>query len=180
MRLSFLKRVGDWRAVADCARTTVGMESGKGEPSDIWKIKMLLAEHSPIRQLTYRAKWVNLPYWVSVHLSRHKYGIEHWVRSQRSDRTGEDRDTIPQGAFVEHEILVNAQAVINISRKRLCMMASEETREAWELFLKSLNSVEHTLASICVPDCVYRGKCFEYKSCGLFKNKYNDSYIRRS
>ena len=152
--------------MADSARTTVNMDRGKGEPSPTWKRRMLLSEHSPIRQMFISAKWINLPYWVSVHFVRHKIGIEHWVRTQRSDRTGTDRAQNLQSAEVEHEILANYQAVINISRKRLCRQASPETTQAWKAVLEEVKKQDEALYRVCVPDCVYRGWCMEYKSCG--------------
>ena len=82
---------------------------------------MLLCEHSPIRELIFDFQWTGLKYWVS----------EHFVRTRREDRTGSERDGLPQGSPVEHRISVNAQAMIQISRRRLCRGASPETREAW-------------------------------------------------
>src|SRR5210317_1133988 len=111
MYCKLISTKGTWREVADAARTTINREAGEKEPSSKWKRKMLLAEHSPIRQLLFNFKWYDLKYWVSVHFVRHKVGIEHWVRSQRTDRTGQDRDELPQGALVEHEVLVSAQSV---------------------------------------------------------------------
>lgn len=171
MIVRYLNQKGNWREVADSANTTIDRDPGTKEPSSRWKKRMLLCEHSPIRQLFFRLKWHELKYWVSVHLVRHKIGIEHWVRTQRSDRTGVDRDALPQGSLVEHEILVDAQAMINISRKRLCMNASRETREAWEAAVESIREEHPELYSACVPDCVYRGWCYEYKSCGYFKTE---------
>jgi len=40
---------GSWRDITDSARTTVNKEAGKKEPSSNWKRRMLLCEHSPIR-----------------------------------------------------------------------------------------------------------------------------------
>ena len=171
MKIVNLKIKGNWREVADSARTTVHMEPGKGEPSSSWKRRMLLSEHSPIRQMLVNAKWLNLPYWISVHFVRHKIGIEHWVRSQRTDRTGKDRNSSPQNAEVEHEFLATYQAVINISRKRLCSQAAKETREAWKMFLEELKTADPDLYHTCVPDCVYRGWCMEFKSCGYHKTE---------
>lgn len=171
MYVKYLGTKGNWREVADAANTTIHKEAGTKEPSSIWKRKILLAEHSPIRQLFFRFKFYELKYWVSVHLVRHKVGIEHWVRTQRSDRTGTNRDELPQGNLVEHEILVNAQALINISRKRLCKNAAKETKEAWQALLDTIKEKEPELYSVCVPDCVYRGWCYEYKSCGYFKTE---------
>jgi hypothetical protein len=171
MDVKLIKVKGTWRDVADAARTTIGMEAGTNEPSSNWKRKMLLCEHSPIRKIHINWKWINLKSWISVHFVRHKFGIEHWVKSQRPDRTGnrDNRDNAPQGTLIDHECEANPQAVINISRKRLCNQAMPETREAWKLFLKSLRYKEPELYSVCVPDCIYRGWCYEYKSCGFHK-----------
>lgn len=169
MNCKFLKVKGTWRDVADSARTTIGLDSGTSEPSSQWKRRMLLCEHSPIRQIIIKAKWYDLKSWVSVHFTRHWLGIIHWVKTQRTDRTGINRDELPQGNLVEHEIEVNAQAIINISRKRLCNQASKETIEAWYEFLNSFKGTEPELYRCCVPDCVYRGYCYEYNSCGYHK-----------
>jgi hypothetical protein len=51
----------------------------------------------------------------------------------------------------------NAQAFINISRKRLCKgCASPETRQAWEIVIKALSEIDPILAEKCVPECIYR------------------------
>ncbi|MDC7224644.1 MAG: thymidylate synthase ThyX [Spirochaetales bacterium] len=171
MKIINLKIKGSWRDVADSARTTINREPGTKEPTSAWKRKMLLAEHSPIRQMFISAKWGDLPYWVSVHIVRHKIGIEHWVRTQRSDRTGTDRGQNLQSAEVEHEILASYQAMITISRKRLCHQASPETREAWTLLTEEVKKADPELYQACVPDCVYRGWCMEYKSCGYHKTE---------
>lgn len=159
-------KYGSWRDVADAARTTVGMEDGEGEPSSVWKTRMLLAEHSPIRFLSFSILWEDLKYWISVHIVRHKFGIEHFVRSQRTDRTGVSRDELPQDSLVNHRVLANAQALITISRKRLCKQASPETREAWQALLLTIKDSEPELFNVCVPDCIYRGWCYELQPCG--------------
>jgi thymidylate synthase ThyX len=166
MKAELIAQKGTWRQVADCANITIHKEAGLKEPSPKWKKRILLCEHSPIRELVFDLKWTELKYWVSVHIVRHKIGIEHYVRSQRSDRTGVDRDSLPQDSLVEHRVSVNAQALIAISRKRLCNCAAQETREAWAALLECLREKEPELFSVCVPDCVYRGRCYEYKSCG--------------
>jgi hypothetical protein len=171
MRVTNVKRKGTWREVADACNTTINKEAGLKEPSSEWKLRMLRCEHSPIRKIVIGWKWRDLMSWVSVHFVRHKIGIEHWVRSQRPDRTGErlNRNESPQGTLIEHECEANAQAIINISRKRLCQMAMPETRAAWQEFLESIKEEQPELYSSCVPDCIYRGHCFEYKTCGFHK-----------
>jgi hypothetical protein len=174
MNISPIKTIGSWRDVADAARTTIGMEAGEGEPSSNWKYRILLAEHSPIRKLNFNWIWFDLKYWISVHFVRHKFGIEHWVKSQRPDRSStKDRDNSPQSALINHECFANAQAIINISRKRLCKCAMPETRDAWITFLIELAKTQPELFNACVPDCIYRGWCYEYKSCGYhLTNKF--------
>jgi hypothetical protein len=171
MEVKLLSIKGTWREVADSCNTTIGKDPGEKDPSSSWKRRLLLSEHSPIRQIIVKFKWTDLPYWVSVHIVRHWLGIIHWVTTQRSDRTGISRNELPQGALVAHEVEVNAQALINISRKRLCYQASPETRRAWELAIASFQRTEPELYSACVRDCVYRGWCFEYKSCGYHRSE---------
>ena len=177
--VKFLKVSGDWRSVADAARTTIRKDEGTGEPSSKWKKRILLAEHSPIRKLCFNWKWIDLPYWVSVHFVRHKYGIEHFVSTQRTDRTGEDRTSKTQDAAVEHECFANAAEVMFISRRRLCSQASPETRAAWKLVVDELAKQEPELAACCVPDCVYRGFCPEFKCCGFVNTPAYQEAVRK-
>lgn len=169
---------GTWREVANSANTTVQKQAGTAEPSPDWKKRMLLCEHSPIRQLWIKCKWYELKYWVSVHFVRHKFGIEHWVRTQRTDRTGIDRDTMLQNSGIEHEFEANAQTIINISRKRLCNLASNETRQAWVAVLDTLKDTQPELYSVCVPDCVYRGWCYEFRSCEYHKTQEFKKHLK--
>ena len=164
-----------WSSVLNAARTTVGKESTGNEPSSKWKKKILLAEHSPIRLILVNWRWSDIKYWVSVHFVRHKIGIEHFVKTQRTDRTGKLRDEVSQDHPVDHECTANAQSLINISRRRLCSMASPETREAWKLFLESLKEKEPELYSVCVRECTYRGFCPELTCCGYIETeKYQE------
>ena len=170
MYAELLNYQDNWQAVKDAAMNTIGKESGK-YPTEAWKYKMLLAEHSPIRLLTYTVRLHDVPYWVSVHLTRHKIGVEHFVSTQRTDRTNVPRDELPQGAFVTHECEADAQALINISRKRLCTCASPETRQAWQLIKDEVKKVQPELAQCMVRECVYRGFCPEMFGCGFDKTE---------
>jgi hypothetical protein len=152
----------------NAARTTVGKDNIGKEPSSEWKLKLLLSEHSPIRLLKFTYTFKSIKYWMSMHLSRHKVGVEHFIKTQRDDRTGVDRDNLPQSALVNHTISLNAQAIINISRKRLCNKTHEETKHGWKCFLEDIRKTEHELFNVCVPECVYRnGICPEVESCGF-------------
>lgn len=171
MTVEGMKVSGSWREVADAARTTIGKEAGTGEPSSRWKKNILLCEHSPIRKLCFNWKWIDLPYWVSVHIVRHKHGIEHFVSTQRTDRTGVAREANRQDAPVMHECFANAQALMFISRRRLCAQAAPETRQAWKAVVDEVAKIEPEVAACCVPECVNRGFCPEFKSCGYVETE---------
>lgn len=160
-----------WADVKRSARNTIGRDGSGMYPSDNWKKNILLAEHSPIRKIKFSWRWFGLPYWVSVHFVRHKFGVDHWVSTQRTDRTGVIRDDKNQDAPVNHEVEANAQALINISRRRLCGQASTKTRKAWEEVVHEIDRKDPVLASVMVPECIYRGFCPELKSCGYCDTK---------
>ncbi|MFL0195349.1 hypothetical protein ACJDU8_07190 [Clostridium sp. WILCCON 0269] len=73
---------------------------------------------------------------------------------------GENEESI---IIIEHEFIATTQVMINISRKRLCNQASKETREVWQEVLNYIKDVEPELYNVCVPDCIYREWCYEYK-----------------
>lgn len=179
MKVDLLGIKGTWREIANSCNTTVNKEAGTKEPSKKWKKSILLAEHSPIRQLVVKWKWYDIPRWVSDHFVRHKFGIEHWVKTDRSDRTGIDRSTISQCSLTNHECEGNAQALINMSRKRLCQKASPETREAHQYMLELLQEPEPELVSACVPECIYRGFCPEFQSCGYANTQAYQLHLER-
>jgi len=160
----------DWLFVKNNALVTMGKHSEKS-PNDLWRIKILISEHSPVRSLQYIWEWENLPSWISVHFSRHKIGIEHFVKSQRNDRQSEyDRTKAPQDSPVIHRCVANAQSIINISKVRMCHKSAKETRDAWILFLEELYKYSPELVQLCVPTCIYRnGICPEFESCGYNK-----------
>jgi len=159
-----------WQEIKDTTMTTVGKSKGS-YPKNSWKKGLLMSEHSPIRKGKINWKWHDLKYYVSVHFVRHKFGIEHFVSTQRTDRTGVLRDNLTQDALVSHECEADFQALINISRRRLCNCASAETILAWKALKEEISKVEPELSSCMVRECVYRGFCPEMKSCGFVKTE---------
>lgn len=178
MKINYFDCKDSWQEVKNATMTTINKDGGK-YPESEWKRKLILSEHSPIRKIWANWKWTDLKSWVSVHFVRHKFGIDHWVCTQRTDRTGINRDESPQGALVMHECQANAQALINISRKRLCSCASKETREAWQAVKDEVAKVEPELASCMVRECVYRGFCPEMFGCGYDKKPEYLEELRR-
>lgn len=94
------------------------------------------------------------------------------VHTQREDRRnlGVPRDQLPQGEPNDMDMTCNAQAFINISRKRLCGCASPDTREAWKQVIAGLEKIDPILAEKCVPECIYRGFCPEFDRCCEYVN----------
>lgn len=163
-----LTEVTDDSHMINTARTTVGKEGlAKTEASEEFKASMYLAEHSPIRTKLFSVVIKNVPSWLATHFVRHKIGVEPFVSTQRDDRNPEviNRDGRPQGALVTLQYFLNAQAFINISRVRLCNGAHIQAQELWGQVIEKLRELEPTLARACVPDCIYRGWCFEVDSC---------------
>lgn len=162
-----------WEWAKRAALKTMGLRPKTKHPSNTWKAKMLLAEHSPIRNVTYYISINNIRQWVTVHLVRHWLGFVPFVHTQREDRRVLDcsRDELPQGSLNDMDVMANAQALINISRKRLCNKASKETREAWIKVHDAVREVDPIMADKMVPNCVYRGFCSEIDCCGFCNSK---------
>ena len=149
----------------DLAKRACEFTLHRGALSTVNLKRLYASEHSPIRTQLYWIEMKNIPAFVSTHLVRHKVGVEHFVQTHRVDRGAEElanRETP-----VHHAMLINAQALINMARKRLCANASPETRLLMETIK---NQVEPELAPYLVPDCDYRGGCYEFKCCG-YKTK---------
>ena len=181
-----------WNRALNAARKTVGLKPLKKEPSDEWKKMALMAEHSPIKLVEYTISFTDLKQWVGVHLLRHQYVLP-FIHSQRVDRRNLDdcvekvmsiisddvkndssfnkRDYLFQGEPNDQDFVVNAQTLINISRKRLCKTASKETPEAWKAVQGAIREFDPVMASFMVANCVYRGFCPERESCGFWKSK---------
>lgn len=191
----------DWIRVVNAARRTWGKDPIDHEPSDKFKRKILLAEHSPIRLLEYDFTIENIRQWVTVHLVRHHIGCEKFVHTQRQDINDQvevitkriieilreegldnkwwrERDYMFQGAGNDMDMTCNAQSFMSISRKRLCFgCASPETRQAWQVVIDALEDVDPILAEKCVPECVYRGFCPETDRCCGYVN--TEAYKKR-
>ena len=157
----------DLKWVKECTLNTVGKKLGvKSIVTNEWIERLVKAEHSPIRELWFGIK-MEIPYWVSVHYVRHHIGVNHYVQTQRSDRTGIDRNEKRQDEIVSHIMSVNAQELINMAHKRLCKQASKETRQVMKMIIDEVVKVAPYMKDVLVPMCKYRnGKCSEMFPCG--------------
>ena len=174
MNTKIIKIKGDWEEVVNDCRVTVGKEELGKRPSSKFIKDILIAEHGPIRSLSVKWKWAGIKSWVATHFARHKW--ECFIKTQRTDRTGVNRDDLPQGSLVDFVGEANCQHLIDTSRKRLCYMASPETRERMENLKVALEVYEPELADVMVPNCVYRCGCPEIGGCGYW-NKFVNAFI---
>ena len=155
-----------WQTIKNETMTTIGKNKGK-YPDSKWKTEILMAEHSPIRMGHIVIKLHNVPSFVIHHLVRHVH-ITPFVSTFRSDRN--DFDEIPNRHTLQDASFdVNFQSFIDMSKKRLCSCASEETRYVWGKVLEAIKPYEPELYNVCVPMCVYRGHCSEMFGCGYDK-----------
>lgn len=166
-----VKMISDWDNALSAARFTAGKVTAQGQmPSFDWKMAMCRAEHSPIREVIYRIECVGMPWRVLWHLVRHHIGIEKYVRTSRPDRRPNATTDLYDVVFT-----INAQALIQISRVRLCNKAWHETVTAWKEILAEISKVDSVVPAWCVPSCVLRGACPELECCGFVKSdKYKD------
>ena len=122
---------------------------------------MCASEHSPLREVVYRIECFGVPRRAMSHIVRHHEGIEKYVETSRPDRNPNADKDIVNVAFT-----INAQALIQISRTRLCCKAWRETRDVWKQIIEAVKRVDAVTPQYCVPNCVYRmGICPETPSC---------------
>jgi len=68
-------------------------------------------------------------------------------------------------------MLINAQALINMSLSRLCYKAHRSTLHVWATVREAVRHQDPDLAGFMVPKCGYRGGvCHELMPCGLRKD----------
>lgn len=165
----------DWILCRKCTLTTVGKDANT-EPSFAWKQKLLRARHSPIRVLPFCFKITDVPYWVSVHLCRHIHS-QPFVKTQRNDRQSDyDRKKAPQDAPVDMCWYMTAEELMTVANKRLCNMASPETREVVEMICNKVVEVSPEFDGMFEPMCYYRGgRCDEFNCCG-FNETYKEGF----
>lgn len=161
----------DWKRALMLARNTSGNDiDNVPTPSLEWKQKLIRSNHSPLRTLMFTVR-MEIPYYVSVHFCRHKVGVEHYVRSQRSnpDRGAERQDTP-----VIHIMDMNASALLEIAGQRLCSKADKTTRAV-------MSKICYLVVNACPefdpirPKCKCdEANCPEFKPCGKYPNYPNN------
>jgi thymidylate synthase ThyX len=154
----------DWMEVKRRALVTVGKKPVNA-PDNEWKRKILYARHSPIRYLRF-SFYLEIPYYVSVHLVRHVHA-QPYVRSQRNDRQDAyDRCAARQDAPVAMIWDLNAEELMVVANKRLCLKSDPATREVVERMSECLRDVAPEVFDMMMPMCTYTGGvCYEMEPC---------------
>ncbi len=154
-----LKHFDDREYALACQTTVYG-----GTTSVVPLARMAAAEHSPIRVVRYQFLLEGIPSFVSVHLVRHHEGVDNYVETHRVDRGA--TEIADRNTPVNMAMTCNVAALIYISRKRLCLKASKETRQVWRMVRQEVRKVTPEIADLMVPECVYRnGLCPELAPC---------------
>ena len=176
------KSVTGWHEALRAARSTVPVNKQQAEwrgidgsfrlvyPSIDFIKDMIKAEHSVIRCVQFFVEMIGIPSFVSTHLVRHSVGVQHFVASNREDRSGNDSKEVNRLTPINHSMFINVQALINLSKKRLCRCASQETTDVWFGVKEAIECIDPIVAAHMVPECIYRGGvCHEpkQKCCGL-------------
>lgn len=158
----------DWMFCKQCTLVTVGKKAVT-PPSEKWMKEILEARHSPIRELKFGFKFTDIPYWISVHLCRHVHA-QPYVKTQRNDRQSEyDRNSARQDAPVTMMWTMNAETLMTIANKRLCVQASRETREVVKEMCRLVEEQCPEFKGLLVPICEWQGgTCHEIFPCGRF------------
>lgn len=163
-----VRAITETKEILNRCRVTVWKDALEKQPTETFLDNIYKSEHSPIRDRMFVIEIRGIKSWVATHFVRHHIGCTPYVSTQRDDRIdySGNRDDRRQGELVNMDLTLNAQAFINISRKRLCGMAHTEAQKVWNRVIKALREIDPQLAKNCVPECIYRGFCPEHQQCG--------------
>lgn len=134
-------------------------------PSKMTRARIYQCEHSPARVIRYWIELAGIPSFVSTHLVRHKLGVEHFVESNRDDRGGAGDEVVTRNTPVNHGMDINAVAIIQISRKRLCYASHIKTVAVWRKVRNAMGEIDPALRDAMAPECAFRGYCPELREC---------------
>ena len=149
--------------------------------------KWLASEHSPIRDWIFKIQLYNIPAFVATHLKTHNRDVINQVtESHRTDyatKYGKDVSE-DRNALVNHTMTLNAQALITITKSRICTNASVETQKVWREVRKAVSEIAPEMREFMVVECVYRNglcphshsKC-KYNTTPLFKKELKE-YVK--
>ena len=164
------RKITDLDLMKECLEFAYGITNSKADLATSY-----FREHSPIRTQMFIIKMKNVLTKVSVHLVRHAaVGQFHLVGSNRADWNDKDDlhteewDTeVNRLTPVNHVMILNAQHLIDMARKRLCGSAEADTQNTMKWIREAVLWADPDLAALMQPNCFYRGGiCPEAKCCG--------------
>jgi len=156
----------------EAARRALAATVGKDFYSKATLAQIYLWKHSPIRTQIFEITLEDIYSFVSVHLVRH-VTTQPYVTSKREDRGGTGNEG--RWDLVDMVIWANAEAIMNMSAKRLCFQASKETREVVDNIRFLMKTIDPDLADHMVPACVTQGGyCREPQPCGNYSVRRYD------
>ena len=129
--------------------------------------KLLRARHSPIRVLNFAWQIDGIPSNISTHLARHVHAVP-FISSLRNDRQDIiDGDEAPRNTPVDMIFYCNAEELMTVANKRLCMKASAKTREVVQMMCDAVLKEMPEFDGLLEPMCEYHGNtCHEIEPCG--------------
>lgn len=134
--------------------------------------------HSPIRTQIFWIELREIPLFVASQLVRQHVGVQFFQKSHRPDRNPDAKD---EGRMTPTDLafICNAEALMNMARKRLCRKASKETQEVVQAICELIEECDPDLYQHLVPQCVYRGGiCPESKCCGYIHSESGQARLR--
>lgn len=165
MSMVSITKLTDEKIMQECCSFTMHNPKKSSMTLD----KIYRCGHSPMRSQIFMIKMIDIPTFVSVHFVRHKIGVEHFVMTNRNDR-GAIETVADRNTPINHLMIINAEALINMAHKRLCSQAHEETVRWMKMIVDQILHLDPALHKYLVPLCVYRnGLCTELKPCGKIK-----------
>lgn len=163
MKVEILWHHDMWLLIKKVAYRTIGKDTSK-YPTSEWKTRILKARHTPIRLGTFVIELSDIPSYVATHIVRHHQGIEKFVESRREDK-GYSQTKIHRLTPVNLVIWINFEALMEISKKRLCNNTDPRTRKIWGTLLEAIKNIEPELYALCHPRCWWEKECNEFHSC---------------
>ena len=161
-----IREVSNNELVVTAARMTVWKEGLGKNPSKAFMRSIYLSEHSPIRTKNFYIEVFGVESFVATHFVRHHVGSTPFVSTCRDDRIEYDENHVPdRNTPVNFSMFINAQSLIDMSRKRLCHMAHHKAVALMNIIKEKVREIDPELADVMVKNCVYRCGCPEGKNC---------------
>lgn len=140
----------------------------RNDCAGIDQLVMYVAQHSPIRSQIFEVQMDDIPVAYSTHLLRHNIGYDfQGALTHRDDRGGDGDAVVNRLTPTKHMMILNAQALINMARWRLCFKAHTVTREIVGMIRQGVRDCDPSLARVMMPNCFWQGGvCHEPSICG--------------